>query len=164
MLPYGPLVLGDDGAYYGTTYGGGDGACPGSSVGCGTVFRVTPSGVITIIYVFSKVTSDGSTSYSDGYNPTPHLIKGSDGNFYGQTESGGLTLTASTGTIFRLTPNGVKTILFKFANLQEGPSYPDGGLVQAADGAFYGVTNYNGGFGSVGGRLGAGTVFKMTIP
>jgi hypothetical protein len=39
--PEGGVIFGKDGALYGTTLGGGDNNCPGST-GCGTVFRVAP--------------------------------------------------------------------------------------------------------------------------
>ena len=114
ILPQGPLILGGDGAFYGTTYYGGGGACP-SEASCGTVFRITPAGAATTLYAFSKPTSDGTTSYADGYNPTAFLIRARDGNFYGTTESGGLiSQSRRTGTIFRLTPSGLKTILYNF--------------------------------------------------
>lgn len=142
----------------------GGGACP-SEASCGTVFRITPAGAATTLYAFSKPTSDGTTSYADGYNPTAFLIRARDGNFYGTTESGGLiSQSRRTGTIFRLTPSGLKTILYNFGPLNEAPSAPIGGLIEATDGTFYGVTSENGRLGSVGARSGAGTVFKMVVP
>lgn len=44
--PKGALVQGLDGNFYGTTYGGG-------ANGDGTVFKITPSGVLTSIHSFS---------------------------------------------------------------------------------------------------------------
>lgn len=80
-VPYAGLVLGTDGVFYGTTFAGG----PSSSVclypaGCGTVFKVTRTGVLTTLHSFS---------FSDGANPIGTLIQGIDGNLYGTTVYGG---------------------------------------------------------------------------
>ena len=103
------LVQGSDGNFYGTTATGG-------ANNVGTVFRLTPEGVETIPYSFS------GTSYSgpDGANPIGQLVQGSDGNFYGVTELGGLpspviTDTTTCGTVFKVTPEGVETILHRFS-------------------------------------------------
>src|SRR5215471_19019722 len=40
---YGPLVQGLDGNLYGTTEKGGSGSC---TAGCGTVFKITPTGTL----------------------------------------------------------------------------------------------------------------------
>lgn len=141
IAPQGPLTVGSDGAFYGTTPSGGGGIC-GFAFGCGTVFRVTAAGSLTILYRFAV--TGGRT---DGDGPSPFLTLGRDGNFYGTTRSGGATPAASNGTAFRLTPSGSKTILFSFGPLLTNPADPLGGMIQGSDGAFYGVT--------------AGTVFKL---
>jgi len=139
------LVEGIDGNFYGTTSGGG-------ANGAGTVFRLTPEGVETILYAFS------GTSYAgpDGANPTGQLVQGSDGNFYGVTELGGLPSpvvnnTTTCGTVFKVTPEGIETILHRFSG-------PDGqfpvGLIQGGDGNFYGTTS--------GGNTSYGTLFRVT--
>ncbi len=140
ILPAGPLIPGGDGAYYGTTYGGGGGACPGITPGCGTVFRITPAGTMTIFYTFSRPTNDGTTSYANGYNPMPYLLRGRDGNFYGVTEAGGPFETTRGGTVFRITPSGIRTTLYAFGPFGDNPTIPFGGLIEGADGALYGVT------------------------
>jgi hypothetical protein len=59
------------------------------------------------------------------------------------------------GTIFKITPGGVLTIVHSFTGEKDGgPSY--GGLIQATDGNFYGTTT--GG----GANLYYGTIFKIT--
>lgn len=162
VLPIGPPTLGLDGAFYGTTrFGGGIGGCPSESTGCGTVYRITADGTEKVLYAFSPPRFDGVTSYSDGYDPTAYLTLGRDGNFYGMTESGGNIQTTHTGTIFRLTPAGVKTTLYMFGEYRVDPASPNGGLVQGADGAFYGVTNDSGKLGMIGNQGGAGTVFRL---
>ena len=140
------LVQASDGNFYGTTGGGG-------ANGAGTVFRLTPEGVETILYAFS------GTSYAgpDGANPVGQLVQGSDGNFYGVTELGGLPSpvvnnTTTCGTVFKVTPEGIETILHRFS----GPDgqYPEAGLIQGSDGNFHGTTSGN--------NTSSGTVFRVT--
>jgi len=80
-MPNGPLVLGRDGNFYGTTYSGGS---SGGVGGAGTVFKVTPGGTVTTLYSFC------SEAYcADGQLPVAGLVRGRDGNFYGTTPDGG---------------------------------------------------------------------------
>src|ERR1039458_10253260 len=85
------------------------------------------------------------------------LVQATDGSFYGTTMTGG-TSACGCGTIFKVTRAGVLTTLHTFT----GPdgSGPDGALIQATNGSFYGTTAYGG--ASYGGALGYGTVFKIT--
>jgi uncharacterized repeat protein (TIGR03803 family) len=140
------LIQGNDGNFYGTTASGG-------ANNLGTVFKLTPGGVETILYAFS------GTSYAgpDGANPVGQLVQGSDGNFYGVTELGGLSSpvvnnTTTCGTVFKVTPEGIETILHRFS----GPDgqYPEAGLIQGSDGNFYGTTSGN--------NTSSGTVFRVT--
>jgi uncharacterized repeat protein (TIGR03803 family) len=63
---------GTDGNFYGLTWrGAAAGAVPH---GCGTLFKMTPSGTLTVVYSFLG-------------QPTPGLIQGTDGVFYGETNS-----------------------------------------------------------------------------
>src|SRR5579872_2649375 len=75
---FGPLVQGPDGNFYGVTLDGGDMACS-APWGCGTVFRVTPSGSLTTLHIFEM---------TDGGGPAG-LVLGTDGSFYGTAEVGG---------------------------------------------------------------------------
>jgi uncharacterized repeat protein (TIGR03803 family) len=143
------LVQAMDGDFYGTTRGGG-------ANGVGTFFKMTPAGVETVLYSFGTNPTDGF--YPDG------LIQGTDGNFYGTTYEGGANGNSPTeppsscGTFFRITPAGVETVLYSFgANAMDG-DYPDG-LLQGADGDFYGTTPTSGGDVTANGR---GTIFRMT--
>jgi uncharacterized repeat protein (TIGR03803 family) len=121
--PTGALVQGADGNLYGLTpYGG--------AYGHGNAFRITPSGVLTTIYSF--------TGGRDGDSPAGALVQGSDGNFYGTTTLGGL---GGDGTAFSLTPSGALTTLHPFGDFASRDGlYPEAGLVQSADGNFYGTT------------------------
>lgn len=133
--PWGDLLKGDDGNFYGMTSIGG-------TFTYGTIFKATPAGVVTVLHHLDYAT--------DGANPYGELIKGADGNFYGLTSSGGAT---SHGTIFKITPSGVFTVIRHLIGA-DGTN-PRGHLVLGADGNFYGAT-YS------GGANGYGTIFKMT--
>lgn len=99
------IIQGTDGNFYGTTGGGGPGnACATGIYGCGTVFKISPGGMLTTLYDFC---SGGAPNCTDGANPDGGLVQGTDGNFYGTTSTGGdLTCSAppvyGCGTVFRL--------------------------------------------------------------
>ena len=134
---FGPLTQGTDGNLYGTTKAGG-------IYNLGTVFKMTPAGTLTTIYTFCF-----QNRCPDGAQPEAGLLLGTDGNFYGTTYSGG---TLGQGTVFKITPSGVLTVLHSF-NIRDGAN-PYARLVQGADGNFYGT--------ALGGTHGNGTIFKIT--
>ena len=137
----GTLVLGADGSLYGTTLYGGGSACNG---GCGTIFKITTTGTFATLHSFDS---------TDGAVPAA-LIQATDGNIYGTTSYGGSGSSCSSGcgTIFKMTSAGVVTTLHSFG-ISDG-SVPDG-MIQGADGNFYGVTEG-------GGTSVYGTIFKIT--
>ena len=135
--PYAGLIQGSDGNFYGTTYFGG-------ASGFGTVFKVTPSGTETVLYSFA--------GGSDGEHPYAGVIQGSDGNFYGTTYQGG---ASGNGTVFKLTPGGIETVLYSFAGAGSDGANPEAGVIQGSDGNFYGTTLQ-------GGASGLGIVFELT--
>lgn len=133
------LTRGDDGQLYGLGYDGGGN-------GSGVIFRLSPSGTVTILHLFSG---------PDGANPYAPLTKGPDGAFYGTTTSGG----RGQGTVFRITAEGAFTVLHAFAEpdangVQLEGAHPYGGVAVAPDGTVFGVT-------SDGGAYGAGTIFSI---
>ena len=140
--PRAALVQGNDGNFSGTTSGGG-------TTGGGTVFRITPGGAETVIYSFSEAQNS-----TDGYDPVAGLILASDGNFYGTTKNGG---TNDPGAVFKITPDGVETVVYSFSNTVTDGQFPQGGLLQGTDGYFYGTTSSGGADGG-----GAGAVFRLT--
>jgi uncharacterized repeat protein (TIGR03803 family) len=73
------LVQGLDGNFYGTTEYGGDLTCE-APLGCGTVFKITPAGMLTTLYSFCA-----KTGCSDGILPVAGLVQATNGNFYGTT-------------------------------------------------------------------------------
>ena len=170
--PFASLVQGSDGNFYGTTkYGGRIPANPtfgfGCNPGCGTVFKITPSGTLTTLYKFCPQRPAGCP---DGANPVAGLVEGADGNFYGTTSTGGNSTGA--GTLFKITSGGELTTIYSFCSR---PSCKDGalpvaGLVQGSDGNFYGVTELGGAHGehssvcafNVPPDSGCGTVFRIT--
>ena len=153
--PQAGLVQNSDSNFYGTTIEGGTSAnCNG---GCGTVFRISPSGSYTTLYSFAGSPDDGAEPYAG-------LVQGSDSNFYGTTKYGGTAGTGGTngyGTVFRISPSGTHTTLYSFSGYPTDGSEPDAGLVQGSDSNFYGTTEYGGTNYDVAG-LGYGTVFRIS--
>lgn len=125
--PNGALVQGKDGFLYGTTFYGGKN-------GAGTIFRISVTGAFKTIFHFGGVF---------GANPFGPLIEGRDGNFYGAASGGGPT---GGGVLFRVSPSGDLSILWDFTGGSDG-SNPVGGLLQGADGNFYGTNDVGGAFG-----------------
>jgi uncharacterized repeat protein (TIGR03803 family) len=108
------------------------------------VFKLTPTGAETVLYSFAG----GFVGVADGASPSTALIQGSDGNFYG-TAGGGI---GNNGTLFKVTPTGVETVLYYFTG-GTAVNHP-GALIQGVDGLFYGTTAY-------GGSSNLGTVFTF---
>lgn len=93
----------------------------------GGVFKISTAGKEALVYAFKND--------PDGAGPYTNLIEGLDGNYYGTTEDGG---TAREGTVFKLTPKGVETVLYSFPNQTDG-AYPQLPLTQGPDGILYGA-------------------------
>ncbi len=134
--PFSKLVLATDGNLYGTTFYGGSGLCQnfGQPDGCGTIFKVTPSGVLTTLVNFDT---------STGAYPRSGFLLGLDGNFYGTTFSGGGQ--SGNGTVFQMTPAGILStlLIFNGSNGNNPTSF-----ILGIDGSYYGVTFSGGDFGS----------------
>jgi len=134
------LTLGVDGNLYGVSAHGG------ANHDQGAFFRTAPGGMQVTLYSFG-------TRHDDAIEPDATLIRGADGNFYGTSAAGG---SYGEGTVYKITPAGVETVLFSFsAGASNDPANPSGGVIQGADGNFYGTTR-------AGGANGTGVVFKLT--
>jgi uncharacterized repeat protein (TIGR03803 family) len=132
-------LVATNGDFYGTTENGG-------ANGYGTVFKITASGKLTTLHSFDN---------RDGAYPIAGLVQASNGDFYGTTTNGGRG--HGDGTIFKITPSGTLTTLYRFCSLSgcTDGEFPQAGLIQAINGSLYGTTN-------AGGANGNGTVFTIT--
>ncbi len=127
-VPSSGLTLGPDGNLYGITSSG--------------IFKITTAGALTLLYSFNL--------NADGFVRQTRLTAGPDGNLYGTSRDGG---TSDSGTIFRITTNGIFTNLVSFA-FTNG-MVPLGQLTVGPDGQLYGTTQ-------LGGSGFSGTIFKVT--
>jgi uncharacterized repeat protein (TIGR03803 family) len=138
--PDGGLTLRPDGHFIGTTLTGG-------SYGYGTIFDVTQTGELHVLYNFTGVT--------DGAYPSAPPILGPDGSYYGTTAQGGDA--SGCGSIYRIRNSGATVggfqLLYDFDNTHG--CEPGAPLVLGADGDFYGPAIY-------GGNAGYGVIFKIT--
>jgi uncharacterized repeat protein (TIGR03803 family) len=123
------------GNLYGTAGGGGD-------YDGGTVYKLTPSGQLSVLHAFA-----GGT---DGRSPTGTLVLDGEGNLYGVTILGG---TYNCGTVYKVTPDGTETVLYTFTCGSDG-AFPVNGLVSDSQGNLYGAAPY-------GGAYNLGAVFKV---
>ena len=120
-LPMGGVVMGSGGVLYGTTLNGGGGTNCQQSLGCGTVFSLTPPAspggawTETLLY--------GFTGGSDGALPSAGVAIGAGGVLYGTTVGGG---AFNAGAVFSLTPPSspggawTETVLHSFARGSNG--------------------------------------------
>ena len=141
--PFGGVVLGTDGEFYGVTFDGG-------AYADGTVFKISSAGKFTLLHTF-----DGT----DGQDAESALVQADNGNFYGTTFRGG---TYGEGTVFEITASGSFRTLHSFC---ASSGCPDGsgpnGLTLAANGNLYGTT-YTGGESSCKTSETNGTFFELT--
>lgn len=147
--PRSDLILGANGAIYGTTLHGG-------SENGGVVFKLTPSSsgyTESVLHEFSG---------ADGLYPQAGVVADAAGVLYGTTASGGGSgCNTGCGVVFKLTPNGSQygeTVLHEFAGGDDGAD-PSAGLLLDKHGNLFGVTAEGGGTGCYGN--GCGVVFEM---
>jgi uncharacterized repeat protein (TIGR03803 family) len=132
----GGLLLGSDGALYGTTFTGGSG-------GTGTVFKVNEDGTdFTVLKNFDAATTGG--------RPYARLVE-VDKVLYGTTYLGG---NNNAGTVFTLNmETGDFAVLKHFHDTITG-GHPVAGLILGPDGALYGMAYF-------GGSFAYGTIFRL---
>jgi uncharacterized repeat protein (TIGR03803 family) len=127
FAPYAGLVQGNDGNFYGTTFGSSD------TTG-GSVFQITPSGMVTVLHTFAG---------TDGSAPLGGLVASANsGWLYGTTEFGG---SGNFGVIFKIAyPSGGDfSVLHEFD--ETFGADPEVTLLQHTNGILYGDTNLGGG-------------------
>lgn len=142
-----PLVRLSNGAFYGTSFGGFNGASDN-----GSIFKLGANGSLTTLYQFQAATPEEA-------NPTI-LIGAADGNLYGATSP--KAVGDLNGMIFRLTPSGTFTPLYRFV---DGKGTHATSLMQGADGNFYGTAagDSSGGFFNHPPEMhNAGIFFRLT--
>lgn len=137
--PRSGLTLGSDGNFYGTTYQGG-------SVGYGTVYRVTPTGSVTVLHNFAGAPGDGAY-------PLATVSQGPDGSLVGTTEKGG---SGGHGVTWRIDPAGNYKVLHPFTSLSV-----DGNVSYATllplNGYYYGIS-----FNDL--TYAGGSLFRLELP
>jgi uncharacterized repeat protein (TIGR03803 family) len=136
LHPMGGLIVGFDGAMYGTTHEGGQ-------HGVGTIFRITTAGELTVLHHFDHTAGEG-------FGPTQCLTAGPDGHYYGVTRDGG---AQAQGALYRMAPDGTVTTLFSF-DFEHTGRRPHGALTLSPDGRLYGLAR-------LGGAHGGGTLFAL---
>jgi uncharacterized repeat protein (TIGR03803 family) len=137
--PVGGVAFDTAGNFYGTTLLGG-------AYGNGTVYKVTPSGVESVIYSF--------VGGSDAVNPAAGVTLDAKGNIYGTASEGG---AYGYGAVYKLSRSGsawTETVLYSFQNLSDGAN-PVGGVILDEAGNIYGGT-------FDGGNNGGGTVYELS--
>lgn len=148
-----------DGNFYGTT----SGSEPATG---GTVFKITPSGLLTTLHRFCSL-----ANCADGEYPFAGVAQGTDGNFYGTTEIGGANTNSvdcvlGCGTFYRITPSGTLTTLYNFCSTNNCSAGAESvaGVVETSNGTFYGTTFAGGSCLTL--TEGCGTVFtwSTTVP
>ena len=133
--PYAGLVRDNSGNLYGTTFAGG-------AFDVGTIFRLSPSGTMTVVHSFA--------AGSDGASPSAGLVFDSHGHAYGTTQAGG---QSGFGTVYEVDSSGKYKVLYSFKGGNDGAA-PRAGLILDPSGNIYGTTGGSGG--------GCSTAFKMT--
>ena len=159
VMPNGGVILDRKGNLYGTTPNGGN------VNNGGVAFKLTPKGKEKVLYSFCA-----QSGCADGWTPEAGLILDREDNLYGTTADGGidggLCFPQGCGVVFRLTPQGNETILYKFCtqnNCTDGLG-PWAGLTFDQKGNLYGTTELGGAHNGCGTNgLGCGVVFKLTF-
>ncbi len=124
----------------------------------GNCIKSSLKSAIAALIVASASLADAQTlqtlcsfNSTNGANPQASLTLGTDGNFYGTTETGG---TNQGGTVFRISTNGTLATLYSFTGGIDGAN-PYAALTLGNDGNLYGTTE-------TGGTNRSGTVFRIS--
>ncbi len=136
--PVGALVRDAAGNLYGVNQKGGGFGC-NPPFGCGTAYKLDPTGTLTLLHAFKNVS---------GWNAAEGLIADPRGNLYGAAAQGS---SGNSGVIFKMSTGGKYKILYTFTSPDGGDPF---GLVRDRAGNFYGTTQSEGAFGR-------GTSYKL---
>jgi uncharacterized repeat protein (TIGR03803 family) len=126
--PFFGVILDSSGNLYGTTISGG------GWEDYGVVYRLAPSGELTVLYTFAGPI---------GPSPSSGVIRDSAGNLYGTTSE----------NVYKLDTAGNITILYGFPNAADGNG-PYNGIIRSPSGDFFGTT-------VGGGTADVGVVYKL---
>jgi uncharacterized repeat protein (TIGR03803 family) len=143
LNPTTQLIIDGAGNLYGTSQAGGIYAPP---FGDGTVFKVSPTGVLTVLHSFNG---------TDGLSPESILTRDKAGNLYGTTLDGG---AYNKGTVYKVAPDGTETVLYNFPGNGPNGNYPTTGLILDSVGDLLGYTSYTDNNFVTNG----GSIFKIT--
>jgi uncharacterized repeat protein (TIGR03803 family) len=135
--PEAGVILDSAGNLYGTTPNGG-------SAGAGLVYKLDTAGHETVLYNF--------TGGVDGANPIAGVIRDSNGNLYGTTQSGGAASFDYQGVVYKLDTTGHETVLYTFTGGSDG-GQTQAGLILDSTGDLFGT--------ATGGGSNPGAVFKV---
>lgn len=136
--PYAPLIRAADGNFFGTTSRDGPG-------GAGAVFKLSPSGVVTLFHAFN---------FQSGGLPFSGLVQDAAGNLYGTTRGG-------YGRIYKLDSQGKETVLFSF-NGTGGIDPLYSGIIIDGSGNLYGTAEAGGNLNACNpSYYGCGVVYKL---
>jgi uncharacterized repeat protein (TIGR03803 family) len=91
----------------------------------GTLVELTKGGGLRVLHRFGEE--------NDGIAPQGGVVKDAEGNLYGATPGGGC---CGQGTVYRVTPSGVETILYSFMGPPDG-CMPFGDVVVDESGNIY---------------------------
>jgi uncharacterized repeat protein (TIGR03803 family) len=141
-----PLTIDVQGNLYGASASGGA-YCP--PYGCGTVFEVSPAGILTVLHSFSG---------TDGSIPRAGVTRDSAGNLYGTTYNGGADVYY--GTLYKLAPDGTETVLYNFPNKPPYGNYPNTVVTLDGKGNLFGYTSFT----DNNFVTNDGSIFKLTQP
>jgi uncharacterized repeat protein (TIGR03803 family) len=161
LTPYSGVIGDEQGNLYGTTPVGGQHSNSCNSAGCGVVFKLIPNQ-----NGWSESPLYSFQGGADGANPYGGLLRDSQGNFYGTTNSGGVSQYGPyIGTVYKLDSAGNKTTLWNFTGGTDGDEPEWGSLVMDQQGSLYGTTPSGGDLSSTNPAcmgIGCGVVFKLT--
>jgi uncharacterized repeat protein (TIGR03803 family) len=134
---FGNLLIDSANNLYGVTSQGG-------ANNSGVVYKLTPSGTLTVLYSFAG----GST---DGCYPFGTPVMDTAGNLYGTASECG---PSGLGILWKLSKTGTETILHAFAGGTSDGGDPLAGVIRDSQGNLYGATK-------TGGTSGEGTVYRF---